>query len=143
MANPLQPVYTGNMVQINVNGQPLGLVETLTVTRGVNRRPVYAIGDPRFADAPVTQASVTVTATAMVPINSANSYPELGITPMASLVEQVSQSAYPIDVINPTTGVLEYSVLNAFYNQDAAQVPSTDVFTVNLSWIAQDTGAWT
>jgi hypothetical protein len=141
--NPFQTVYTGNNVQININGQAVGLVETLTVTRSVNRREVYGVGSPLFVDAPVTQANVTVTATAMVPMNASNSYTADGINPSGSLTEQLNQPAYPIDVINPDTGTIEYSVINAFYNQDSVQVPSTDILTLNLSWVAQDTGAWT
>ncbi|MFX4302979.1 hypothetical protein ACOJUR_12105 [Alicyclobacillus tolerans] len=140
--NPFQTVYTGNNVQININGQPVGLVNTLTITRGVNRRAVYAVGSPLFVDAPVTQASVTVTATAMVPFNADNSYTSEGINPSRSLTEQLNQAAYSIDVINSTTGEIEYSVVNAYYNQDSVQVPDTDVLTLNLSWIAQDTAAW-
>ncbi len=140
--NPLTPTYTGNHVQVNINGNVIGLVETLTVSRSVNRHQVYAIGSPLFVDAPVTQANVTVTATSLVPVTATSGLPYNNVNPSGSLLAELSQTGYTIEVINPDTGAIEYSAINAFYNQDAVQVPMTDVLTLNLSWIAQDTGAW-
>ncbi|WP_304459079.1 hypothetical protein [Alicyclobacillus sendaiensis] len=141
------PVYTGNNVYIEINDQIVGLVETLTITRNVNRRPVYQVGTPLFNDAPVTQASVQVTATNMAPLqgrsNSAPSLASQGIIPSASLAEEINNGPYDIKIIDSNTGDVVWYVVNAYYNQDAVQVPSTDIVTYNLSWIAQDSMAWT
>lgn len=141
-SNPFQPLYTGNNVQININGHAIGLVETITVSRSAGRSWRYAVGSPLGVDAPVGSVSVTVTATSLVPINPDNGLPHQDINPSGSMLAELGASAYPIDIIDPSTGILQYSVTNAFYNQDAVQVPSVDTLTLNLSWIAQDTGAW-
>lgn len=142
------PVYTGNNVVAAINGAVLGLVETLSITRNVNRRPVYAVGSPLFQDAPVTQASVTVTATNMVPLTPSNTLNGNNV-PTGSLLAALTAKAYTIDIYaisslvgGTVSGSPLYSVSNAFYNQDAVSVPNTDVLTYNLSWIAQDTQAW-
>lgn len=141
------PVYTGNNVYIAIKNQVVGFVETLSITRGVNRRPTYQVGGPLFVDAPVTQATVTVTATNMVPVQgqpgSGASLGSQGIVPTSSLANEVYASSYPITVLDGQTGQPVWYVQDAFYNQDAIQTPATDIVTYNLSWIARDTQAWT
>lgn len=141
------PVYTGNNVFIQIGGNIIGFVETLSITRNVGRRPVYQVGGPLFVDAPVTQASVTVTATNMVPLQGqANSAPSLasqGLVATKTLANEVYANAQDIVILEQIGGSPAYHVVDAYYNQDAVQVPSTDVFTYNLSWIARDTAEWT
>jgi hypothetical protein len=132
-------IFTGNNVDIQINGLDYGFVETLTISRSVNRRPAYAVGSPLFVDAPVTQATVTVQATNLVPINGNNALSAGNTAPTESLAKEVNASAGTINVLQQGTGTLLYQVTNAFYNQDSVQVPNTDIFTYNLSWTAQDT----
>lgn len=141
------PVYTGNNVYVMIDQKLVGFVETLSITRGVNRRPTYQVGGPLFVDAPVTQATVTVTATNMVPVqgqsNSAQSLGAQGIVPTSSLANEVYAPSYDITVLDGQTGSPVWYVQDAFYNQDAVQTPATDIVTYNLSWVARDTQAWT
>jgi len=141
------PVYTGNNVYIVINAKVVGFCETISVTRSVNRRPVYGVGGPLLIDQPVTQASVTVTATNMVPLqgqsNSAPSMAAQGLAPSGSLADEVYAGSYDIAIVDQQTGDTAYYVREAKYNQDAIQVPGTDIVTYNLSWIARDTQAWT
>lgn len=141
------PVYTGNNVYVEINGNIIGLVETLTITRNVNRRPAYQVGGPLFVDAPVTQASVQVTATNMAPLqgksNSAPSLASQGIIPSGSLADEINKGPYDMKILDTNTGDVVWYVKNAYYNQDAVQVPSTDIIAYNLSWVAQDSMAWT
>ncbi len=150
-------VYTGNNVDIYVNGSLFGYVETLTVTRSVNRRPVYVVGSPLFIDAPTTQATVTVQATNLVPIGG-TAAPHNALTtgnnvPPGSLVAEVYSNSYDIAVFphtsnttvqtsQPASGAL-YQITGAYFNQDSVQVPNTDILAYNLSWTAQDTQVWT
>ena len=146
MAAGLTPVFTGNNVDIHINGSLFAFVETLTITRSANRRPVFVVGQPTFVDAPVTQATVTVQATNLVPI-APNNQLAGGNVPTGSLLNEVNASSYDITVHqgsnSSTPGAILYHVTNAFYNQDSVQVPGTDVLAYNLSWTAQDTQAWT
>ncbi len=132
-------IFTGNNVDIHINGVDYGFVETLTISRSVNRRPAYAVGSPLFVDAPVTQAAVTVQATNLVPIAGNNALSAGNTTPTGSLAAEVNASAGTIDVLQQGTGTPLYQVTNAYYNQDSVQVPNTDILTYNLSWTAQDT----
>lgn len=138
MAGPV--LYTGNNVTVYVNGQPYGFVETLTISRGVNRSTKYAVGSPLWVDAVVTQATVTVQATNLVPINGNNALAGNNV-PTGSLVAEVDAESYPISVYDLNDN-LQYSVTNAFYNNDSVQVPATDALAYNLSWTAQDTTAF-
>jgi hypothetical protein len=141
------PVYTGNNVYIVINSKIIGFVETLSITRSVNRRPVYGVGGPLFIDAPVTQVTVTVTATHMVPLqgqsNSAPSLAAQGMVPSGSLADQVYAGSYDMAILEQINGKPVWYVRQAKYNQDAVQVPGTDIVTYNLSWVARDTMAWT
>ncbi len=140
------PIYTGNNVLIRINGQLVGFVETLSITRNVNRRPTYQVGSPLWVDAPVTQASITVTATNMVPLqgqsNSGKSLAQLSIVPSGSLSDQVTAGTYDMEVVDQN-GRTVYYIQDAYYNQDAVQVPGTDILTINCSWVARDSMAWT
>ncbi|MCL6442464.1 MAG: hypothetical protein K6T83_03195 [Alicyclobacillus sp.] len=138
MAGQTGPVlFTGNNVDVHINGRPYGFVETITVSRSVNRRPVYAVGSPLFVDAPATQATVTVQATNLVPIAGNNALAGNNV-PTGSLLAEVNSNSYPIDIVDKKGNVL-YSVVNAFYNNDAVTVPAADILAYNLSWTAQDT----
>jgi len=141
------PVYTGNNVYVVINAKVVGFVETISVTRSVNRRPVYGVGGPLFVDAPVTQASVTVTATNMIPLqgqaNSAPSMTAQGLAPSGSLADEVYAGSYDMAIVDQQTGETAWYVREAKYNQDAVAVPGTDIVTYNLSWIARDTMGWT
>lgn len=132
-------VFTGNEVDIQINGVLYGFVETLTISRNVGRRPVYAVGSPLFVDAPVTQASVTVQATNLVPFAGNNALTAGNTVPPGSLSAEVNANAATITVLQQGTSNVLYQVINAFYNNDSVQVPNTDVLTYNLSWTAQDT----
>lgn len=146
-ATEYAPVYTGNNVYIVINGIILGFVETLSITRSVNRRAVYQVGGPLAVDFPVTQATVTVTATNMVPLqgqsDSAPSLAAQNLVPSGSLADQVGAGSYDMAIMDQDTGKTVWYVRQAKYNQDAVQVPGTDIVTYNLSWIARDTMAWT
>lgn len=130
-------VFTGNNVDIFINGQLYGFVETLTISRSVNRRPVYAVGSPIFVDAPATQATVTVQATNLVPMNGNNALAGNNV-PTGSLVSEVNSTGYPISV-HDKSGNFLYGVTNAYYNNDGVTVPGTDILSYNCSWTAQDT----
>lgn len=147
-------IFTGNNMQISINGIPYGFVETLTISRGVGRRPAYAVGSNLFVDAPVTQASVTVQATNLVPINGNNALGQDAITaggsvsgtssavPKTSLANEVDAPSGNISVTPLGGSTPIYHVVNAFYNQDSVTVPNTDLLTYNLSWTAQDVVAF-
>lgn len=141
------PVYTGNNVFVQIGNNIVGFVETLSITRNLNRRPVYGVGSPLFIDAPVTQASVTVTATNLVPLQgketSAQSLAQQGIAPSGTLANQLYANGEDIVILDQIGGTPAYHVQDAYYNQDAVQVPGTDVLTYNLSWVARDTAQWT
>ena len=151
-------VWTGNELELHVLNTKtgallVGFVETITITRSVNRRPVYQIGSPIFVDAPVTQATVTVQATNMIPISPNNSLDQ-NVIPTGSLVAAVHATSYSLAVIAPPPPVAPgstatpaparvlWQVTGAFYNQDSVQVPNTDIVAYNLSWTAQDTIQW-
>ena len=129
-------------MQVNINGQAIGLAETVTISRSVGRTPHVGVGDPRWVDAPPTQFSVTVSATMMIPKNGANTLAGTGITPNGSLMEQLTVGTYPIDLIDPSTGTIEYSVQNCYWNTDSLQTPAADILSGSVQWIGQDTGAW-
>lgn len=152
-------LYTGNNVDIYLDGILYGFVETLTISRSVNRSPQYVVGSPVFADAPITQALVTVQATNLVPMNGSSALSDTGYSgnqtslfnnpnapandnvPTGSLIAEVNAQAYDITVQDQQGNVL-WTVINAFFNGDAVTVPGTAVLTYNISWTAQDTSAW-
>lgn len=135
-------IFTANNVDLYINGNPYGFVETLTISRGVGRRPAYAVGSNLFVDAPVTQASVTVQATNLVPIAGNSAITSGNTVPVGSLAAEVNASASTITAHEQGTGTLLYQVTNAYYNQDSVTIPNTDLLTYNLSWTAQDTAAF-
>jgi hypothetical protein len=138
LAGPV--LFSGNNVTVYVNSQPYGFVETLSISRSVNRSSKYAVGSPLFVDSVVTQATVSVQATNLVPIAGNNALAGNNV-PTGSLVAEVDSGSYPISV-HDLNGNLLYSVTNAYYNNDAIQVPATDALAYNLSWTAQDTTAF-
>lgn len=135
---PTGPVlYTGNNVDVFVNNKLFGFVETLTISRSVNRQNVYAVGSPIRVDAPATQATVTVQANNLVPLNG-NSALAGGVVPSGSLQAAVAAGGYPITV-KDQKGNTVAQVVNAMYNDDAVTVPNTAILAYNLSWSADDT----
>lgn len=141
------PLYTGNHVLISIDGQTIGLVETMTVTRSVNRQPAYQVGTPLFADAPVTQAIVQVQLNNLVPLqgvpNAEEPLSQLGITPTGTLVSELGRAPMTVEAINLSDGAVAYGVEGAYYNNDAVQVQNTQMLTLNMSFVAQDSTAWT
>jgi len=141
------PVYTGNNVYIVMNYLVIAFVETLSISRSVNRRPVYQVGGPLYVDAPVTQSIVNVTATNLVPLQGGTNpgvpLSQVGVVPSASLADQVYAGSFDLAIYDAETGQARYYVKQAHYNNDAVQVPGTDVFTLNCSWIARDSMIWT
>jgi len=135
MATTLVPVYTGNNVSIQMNGITVALVQTLTVSRMVNRRQVYQVNTPLFADAPVTTVGATMSATNMVP--QTGSLATLGLTPSGSLVNAMNQTPYTCTIVDEN-GKAVCTVVNCYFNQDSLDVTANDPLSLNASWIAQD-----
>lgn len=134
------PVYSGNNVSIEVAGQTVALIQTITITRNLGRRPVFQTGTPIFADAPVTQASVTVTVTNMVP--KTGSYATLGITPSGSLVSAVDQTPISNMSIVDENGKTVANVINAFFQTDTLSVSSNEPLSISVSFLCQDCQAF-
>lgn len=141
------PVFTGNELIMEMDGQVIGLVQSVTVSRTVNRTPQYQVGTPLFADAPVTQALVSISINNLVPLqgvsNAGTALSQLGITPDTSLVDEVFAGSHSLVFLNEVNGTPAYSVSGAYYNNDAVTVPSTAVLTLSLSMIARDSSTWT
>ena len=147
------PVFTGNNVAIIARGKPIGVVQTLTISRAVNRRPVYQVSTPLMVDAPVGQASVQVSITNLYVVASTATLLALGIAPSGSLADQLNAVPFHLSVHSlvaiqqsnplapPQTAVNAspiWSVENCLYQQDSLQVPQTSALTITLSLIAQD-----
>ena len=144
MADPtLVPVYTGNNITIQINpgagGQPqdVALVQTLTISRMVNRRAVYQINTPFWVDQPVTQIGVTVSATAMVAIPPNDGLSGAAPTPAGSLIEALTAPAQTFSCVDES-GTQVATVTNALFQQDSLEVVANDPLTYNASWVAQD-----
>ncbi len=135
----LVPVYTGNDVTIKINGITVALVQTITVSRMVNRRQVYQASTPLFADAPVTTVGATMAATNMVP--QTGSLATLGLTPQGSLVDAVGQVPYDATVVDQN-GKAVCTVHNSYFNQDSLDITANEPLSLNASWIAQDVTAF-
>ena len=141
MADPtLVPVYTGNDVFIQVtngSGNPvnIALCQTLTISRMVNRRPVYQVNTAYWVDNPVTQLGVTVSVTAMTAISGG--YPTLGLAPGASLTEALTLPFQTFSVVDQSGNTVA-NVLNAAFQQDSSEVVANDPLTYNAQWSAQD-----
>lgn len=137
MAGPV--LFTGNNVDIHIDGKLYGFVETLTISRSVNRQNVYAVGSPIRVDAPVTQASVSVQANNLVPLTSNKTLQAPGANVVTnSLADQVNATGHTISVHQKGTTTVLASVTNCLYNDDAMTVPNTAILAYNLSWSADD-----
>ena len=133
-------LYTGNNVDIYIDHKLFGFVETLTISRSVNRQNVYAVGSPIRKDAPVTQATVTIQANNLVPITSNKTLQTPGANIITnSLASQVSESGHLITVQAQNSNVVLASATNCLYNDDAQTVPNTAILAYNISWSADDT----
>lgn len=135
-SNTQTRVYTANNVEIQINGEIVALVQTMTITRNSGRRPIYQVGTPLFADAPVTQVNVSVGATNMVP--QTGSYATLGLTPNGSMVDAIDMLPYDMSITDANGKVLA-TVHNCYFQQDSLAVQGSEPLTVNVSWVAQDT----
>lgn len=129
-------------IYLNTVGKtPLAFVETITISRSVNRQNAYAVGSPIRVDSPVTQATVNVQASCLVPIASNGILQAKGANVVVnSLLNEVSAEA--VDIIITQKGnssIVLAHVTNAFYNDDATTVPNTALLAYNLSWTADDT----
>ncbi len=144
--NPYQTLYTGNNVKIQITTastvRVIGLAENITVSRSVGRTPRYAVGDPRWVDAPVGQASVTVSATVMIPTNAVNGLPNADVNPSKGLVTELQADASSITVMDKVSGAVLYKIDNCYYNSDTLQLPAADILSGSIQWLAQDTEAW-
>ena len=144
--NPYQTLYTGNNVKLSITTGSVttfpALAENITVSRSVGRTPRYAVGDPRWVDAPVGQLSVTVSATVMIPTNALNGLPHADVNPSGSLIAELEANPSSITVMDKVSGVVLYKIDNCYYNSDTLQLPAADILSGSIQWLAQDTEAW-
>lgn len=144
----LTPLFTANNVDIWVNGGPYGFCENITITRSVNRQPRFAVGDPRYKDAPPTTITVSVQLTGMVPQSTLSGNTVLQNNAHNavhdSLVSEVGARGVTIAVHEAvdTVGTALYQIDNCVYNNDAVAVAAGDIVSYNLSFIAPDSSVW-
>ena len=142
-------LYTGNMVLTHIDGKLLGLVETATISRSVGRQNVYANGSPKRADAIVTQISVSVQFTNLIPINSnktlqvpaAQNTSGTGNVVVNSLVSEVYAVGHLI-TITDTNGNVLASATNCLFDSDSSTFPNTQAGTYSLQFTADDTNVF-
>ena len=139
-------IYSGNMVLTHIDGKLLGLVETVTISRSVGRQNVYANGSPKRADAIVTQISVSVQFTNLIPINanqtlqvpgSSNPTGKANVV-LNSLVNEVYAVGHLI-TITDTNGNVLASATNCLFDSDSSTFPNTQAGTYSLQFTADDT----
>lgn len=135
----LVPVYTANNVSIRINGATIALVQHITISRAVNRRPIAQVGTPLWADIPATTVGVTVSCTNTVAIPSAQvqALNQQGILPSGSLVNVLTMGLFNMTVVD-ANGNIVATVINAGYNGDSMDITANDPIPENLNLIAQD-----
>ena len=139
ISTTLSPIYTGNNIDFMMNGATIGVIQTVTVSRSIGRRPVYQVGSPLFADAPVTAVAVTISISSMVIIPSAtiDSLVAKGILPSGSLVSALTSSTFPCSLVDANGNVV-CSAPTCFYNGDTFNITNNEPLTLSLNLIAQD-----
>ncbi len=134
------PVLTANLVTLSLNGIVIGLVQSATINRNIGRRPVYQTGTPLFADAPMTQISVGLSLTNMVP--QAGSLATLGLTPDGTLVSALNETPYDASIAT-LDGKTIATCHNSYFQSDSLGVTSNEPLTINVSLLCQDVTVWT
>lgn len=134
----LVPVYTGNNIGVAINGQTVGLAQTVTVVRAIGRQPVYQVGTPLFADAPVRTVLATLTISGMVAQAATGNAWMPQIMPSGSLSTTVSQAAVPSITLTDAGGTVVCTITNSFFNGDTWSLAANDPMTLNATILAQD-----
>lgn len=135
----LIPVYTGNNIDLQINGATVGVMQTVTVSRAIGRRAVYQMGSPLFADAPVTAVAVTISITSMIGIPTAGvaSLVSRGVLPQGSLVNTLTAGTFAVSLVDASGNVV-VTASTCFYNGDTFNVTNNDPLTLNITLLAQD-----
>ena len=135
----LVPVYTANNVSIRINGATIALVQHITISRAVNRRPIAQVGTSLWADIPPTTVGVTVTCTNTVAIPNGQVLAlwKQGILPSGSLVNVLTMSLFQMTVVD-ALGNSVATVLNAGWNSDNLDITANDPLPENFNLLAQD-----
>lgn len=135
----LVPVYTGNNVSLRIGGKTVALVQHITISRAVNRRPIAQVGTPLWADVPVTTVGATVSCTNTVAIPSAQAQAlyQQGILPSGSLVNVLLMSLLNMTVVDANGNIIA-TVVNAGYNGDNMDITANDPIPENINFICQD-----
>lgn len=175
-------VYTGNNVLIYATkqappsvtpsaGQLLGLVQTLTINRSINRRPVQQVGTGLFADAPPTAIQVTATLQNLVPRTAYGNAPandgknttqqllsQLGIIPSGNLEATIYNEPFTLFAVpiiftgslgvNAPSGSISsansplWQIIGCYFTSDSITINETTPISVNVSLIARNAAIW-
>lgn len=135
----LVPVYTGNNVSIRINGATIALVQHITISRAVNRRPIAQVGTPLWADIPATTVGVTVTCTntVAIPSGQVQALNQQGILPSGSLVNVLTMGLFQMTVVD-ANGNIVATVMNCGWNGDNLDITANDAIPENFNLLAQD-----